>query len=99
MSDFESGAFNRALPPLRVWVERVGHFGDGLPGTFDALWLAQLRTLYEDSVSRGEGRGGQPSGARSSLRGGAPSGAKGPLFFLVMMYGLKPVPFGQGSHP
>jgi hypothetical protein len=32
MSDFESGAFNRALPPLRVWVERNGQFGDGLPG-------------------------------------------------------------------
>jgi len=33
------------------------------PGTGDALWLAQRRTLYEDTVSRVEGRG-EVTGAR-----------------------------------
>ena len=59
MSDFESGAFNRALPPLRFGFERPGHQGlsiriwrsedgrgwrAGQTGTGDALWLAQART-------------------------------------------------------
>src|SRR5579863_2766075 len=71
-SDFESGAFNRALPPLRLWLERHGH-SDWMiqewraeqPGAGNASWLTQCRTLYEDTVLRLGGRGGQESGGVS----------------------------------